>query len=58
MANSSGELTIDYFDKVFYPAVGAVDGELQKPVGTVCDAFGGHFEKVVKERNALHRLLA
>jgi hypothetical protein len=57
-ANSSGELTNDFLDKVLFPELGAIDGELQRPARAVCDAFSGHFDKKFKERNKLHTLLA
>ena len=47
-ANSSGDLTLDYLNEVYFPEVGAVDGELQHPCGLVLDAFRGHFDQKVK----------
>ena len=55
-ANSSGDLTNNFVSKVFLPAVGAVDGELQRPAVALCDAFSGHYDKNVKSRNKLHPL--
>ena len=64
-ANSSGELTLEYLDNVFLPAVGAdavpklthpSQVKLKKPAGLVLDAFRGHFDqkvKVVTEPNEL-----
>ena len=37
--------------------MGAVNGELKRPAGCLCDAFRGHHDKIVKERNARHPLL-
>lgn len=48
-ANSSGTKTIDYLDKVFFPAMGAEDRELKEPAGLLLDAFRGHFAEEVKE---------
>ena len=48
-ANSSGELTLDYLKKVYFPAVGAIDGVLSEPSGLLLDAFRGHYEKSVKD---------
>ena len=47
-ASSSGDLTVDYLHKVFFPAVRAVNGVLDKPAGLVLDAFREHFDKKVK----------
>ena len=55
-ANSNGDLTNDFVNKVFFPAVGAVDGELQRPAVALCDAFSGHYDKKVKSQNKLHPL--
>ena len=55
-ANSNGDLTIDFVNKVFFPAVGAIDGELQRPDVDLCDSFSGHYDKKVKSRNKLHPL--
>ena len=52
-ANSNGDLTIDFVNTVFFPAVGAVDGELQRPAVALCDAFSGHYDKKVKSQNKL-----
>ena len=38
-ANSNGKLTIDFLDNVFYPEVGAEEGELDEPAGLLLDAF-------------------
>ena len=57
-ANSSGDLTLDYLDKVYFPEIGAVDGELQEPCGLVLDAFRGHFDKKVKAVTEPMKLLS
>ena len=56
-ANSSGDHTLEYLKKVFYPEVGVEDGTMKEPVGLVLDSFWGHFDKKVKAQNANHPLL-
>lgn len=56
-ASSNAELTIEYMKEVLFPWVGAVDGQLQRVTGLLCDAFSGHFAQEVKDHNAQHDLL-
>ena len=56
-ASSNGERTVEYHENVFFPEVGAVDGELDEAAGVLCDAFSGHFARVVKDFNSRHELL-
>ena len=52
--SSSGDLTLDYLEKVFFPEVRAVNGNIVDESGLVLDAFTGHFEnkfKAVTEPN-------
>ena len=44
-ASLSGDLMLDYLDKVFFPEVGAQDGKLICPTGLVLDASSGHFDE-------------
>ncbi len=53
-ASSNGELTIEYLKNVFFPEVGAVDGELQHAAGLVLDAFSGHHKQEVKDYTGKH----
>ena len=46
--SSSGDLTLDYLEKVFFPEVGAVNGNLVDESGLVLDAFARHFDNKVK----------
>ena len=49
-ANSSGDLTIDYLNKVYFPEVGGVvAGDLKEPCGLLLDAFRGHHDQKVKD---------
>ena len=56
-SNSSGDHTLEYLKKVFFPEVGVEDGTLKDPVGLVLDAFQGRFDKKFKAHNANHPLL-
>ena len=52
--SSSGDLTLDYLEKVFFPEVGAVNGNLVDESRLVLDAFAGNFDnkfKAVTEPN-------
>ena len=52
--SSSGDLTLDYLEKVFFPEARAVNGNLVDESGLVLDAFTGHFDnkfKAVTEPN-------
>ena len=44
----SGKLTLDYLEKVFFPEVGDVNGNLVDESGLVLDDFAGHFDNKVK----------
>ena len=48
-ANSSGIKTLEYIEKVFKPAVGAIDGTFPRPVALLVDDFRGHSHEKVKE---------
>ena len=46
--SSSGDLTLDYLEKVFFPEVRDVNGNLVDESGLVLDAFARHFDNKVK----------
>ena len=50
-------MTVDYLKNVFFPEVGAVEGELDEEAGLLCDCFSGHFAWPVKEFTAKHESL-
>ena len=50
-------MTVDYLKNVFFPEVGAVEGELDEEAGLLCDCFSDHFAKPVKEFTAKHESL-
>ena len=56
-ANSNGDLTVNYLNNVFFPEVGATDGQLDEGAGGLCDAFSGHFAAPVKAFTAQHEHL-
>ena len=56
-ANSSGELTLEYLDEVYFPEVGAVEGELTDRSGLLLDAFRGHYAQEVKDVTEPNKLL-
>ena len=57
IANSSGELTLEYLDEVYFPEVGAVEGELTDRSGLLLDAFRGHYAQEVKDVTEPNKLL-